>query len=215
MIRTIISTLGFIVILSGCLTPSVNDSLEITHFEHKIKGIVVLAIDPEDDYLAECIRERLEKKLDNLLCMDGEVFRNDLYPWFEPGTTPKSISELSVTLSKAMVREKINSLGVDILICLTGETLTREDYRTGGGGGGAAILVGGVYRETDIFISIWNLTDLNYAGSLDVEFKGTAHYGIIGILPYFIPARTETASCKETADRLSTWLIEFVSSENN
>jgi len=194
-------------LLSSCLTSHSVGSLENSDNKLGAKGVAVLATDPEDSHFAECIRERLEKDLMNMSFMEGENFRNSLYPWFEPTTMPNSIIKLSAVLSKTMVRDRINSLGVELLIFVKGDTWTEVKYGWAGGFDRAAAFWIGESRETDISISIWNLNDVDYLGGLDVESKGTVHYGIV-VLPYFIPARTETACCRETADRISSWLIE-------
>lgn len=181
----------------------------LKNYSHKlgVKGVAVLATDPVDDHFAECIREWLEKDIANVSFMEGERFRDYLYPWFEPATMPNSMSRLSAILNKTMVRDRIKSLGVELLIYVNGNTVSKEKYGMAGGYG-AFVAIGGSSHETDIHISIWNLNDGDDLGELDVEFRGTSHYGLLGILPYYIPSRTEAASCRETADRISIWLIE-------
>lgn len=210
MKTALIFILAAITFLSGCLTSSINESFEKVRFAHKVKGVAVLAIEPEDVHFAECVRERLEKNFTDISFMEGKKFKNSFYPWFEPSTIPNTKDEFHAILNKTKVRERINSLDLYLLIYLEKNTVRETMYEKGvvGSGAAGALVVKGVSHDTDIDISVWDLESGDHLGTLNVECKGSAHFGIIVVLPYYIPSRTESTSCRETADRITGWLNE-------
>ena len=196
-----------VIVQLGCVKSNVDVSLEKFKCEDGGKGITVLAGEPEDYHFAECIQERLEDDLENVFFVQDDKFRDSLFPWFDPKTQPSSESKLGALLAKTMVKERIDALGIDLLIYVNGYTFNREEYGWGGGHG-AAVIFGGLSRHSSISISIWNLKDADHLGDLEAESKGTAHYGLLGVFPYLIPARTESACCREIATFFSNWLVE-------
>jgi hypothetical protein len=205
--RHLVLLLLLVTIQFGCVKSNVHVSLEKIKCEDAVRGITILADEPEDYHFAECIQERLEDDLENVFFVQDDKFRDSLFPWFESKTKPKSENELGAILSKTMVKDRINTLGVDLLIYVNGYTFNREEYGWGGGHG-AAVFFGGSSRHSSISISIWNLNNADHLGDLEADSKGTAHYGLLGVFPYLIPARTESACCREIATLFSNWLIE-------
>jgi len=107
-----------------------------------------------------------------------------------------------------LVKKRIESLGVDLLIHVHG--YTKEEVSIGD----AIVVLGAVgHRKTHILTTVWDLREIVRVGDTDISFEGIV-VGGIGLIPpfvYIIPAFTETSVCKETAMRISNCLRGKVS----
>jgi hypothetical protein len=189
----------------GCMKSQTKDSLMVQTHENQFSVASVLSVDFEDNYFAECVQRGLKKDFSKITFIPGERFREALYPWFEPRTAPKEISKLSALLSKPLIREQIEALGVELLIYVHGDTY--QGNFTGFGGGSGQIVVGysASERKTHMWTTVWNLKEKSRIGDIEVNFQGTVHLPWLGI-PILIPAFTESSACSETVKRISNSL---------
>lgn len=189
----------------GCMKSQTKDSLMVQTHENQFSVASVLSVDFEDNYFAECVQRGLKKDFSKITFIPGERFREALYPWFEPRTAPKEVSKLSALLSKPLIREQIEALGVELLIYVHGDTY--QGNFTGFGGGSGQIVVGysASERKTHMWTTVWNLKEKSRIGDTEVNFQGTVHLPWLGI-PILIPALTESSACDETIKRISNCL---------
>jgi hypothetical protein len=205
MKRTLLFLSMISIFFWGCMKSQTKDSLMVKTHENQFSVATVLSIDVEDNYFAECVQRGLKKYFSKITFIPGDRFREALYPWFEPRTAPKEISKLSALLSKPLIREQIEALGVELLIYVHGDT--DQGNFTGFGGGSGQIVWGysSSERKTNMWTTLWNLKEKSRIGDTEVNFQGTVHVPWLGI-PIVIPAFTESSACSETVKRISNCL---------
>lgn len=202
-------TLLYLLLISilfwGCMKSQTKDSLMVQTQENQFSVASVISVDFEDDYFAECVQRGLKKDFSKITFIPGDRFQEALYPWFEPRTAPKEISELSTLLSKPLIREQIEALGVELLIYVHGDTSQSNFAGFSGGSGQAVVGYSASERKTHIWTTVWNLKEKSRIGDTQVNFQGTVHMPWLGI-PILIPALTESSACNETVKRISNCL---------
>jgi len=188
----------------GCTKSQIKDSLKDHSRENQYITATILPINLKGKEFAECVKEKLKEDLQYLKFIPGDKFREAMFPWFEPKTAPKKIEEISALLTKPLVKNRIESLGVELLIYMHGYTKT---YDPSSGGDVIGFGISGT-RETDIRTTLWDLKEIVRVGDTDISFKGTIAGGITIIPPFvfIIPAFTERNACNETAKRISNCL---------
>ncbi|MGB2930596.1 MAG: hypothetical protein WBB70_17035 [Desulfobacterales bacterium] len=194
-------------VIFGCTKSQIKDSLKTHSRSNQYTSATIFPINPKDKDFAECLQRELIEDIPNLKFIPEVKFRDALFPWFEPNTAPKSIEELSALLSKTLVKKRIESLGVELLIFVHGRTEQKEydgfllhlatPFAYGGSYGYLS-----AERGTNITTTVWNLKESFSIGDTDIHAKGKVRW--IGlILPVPIPAFTESEACSETAKRIS------------
>ncbi len=198
--------LATIISLFGCMKSQIEDSLITSSHLYQATTITILSKNPDDKNFAECIQKELKKDLPNLTVIHEDRFRDALFPWFEYRTAPKDAKELSVTLNKPFIRSHLESIGVEILVYVHGETsqsnLDGPGFCGAGYGGGGCLGYLSADRETHIATTVWNLKEGISIGNTDTHFQGKVRMPMF-IIPIPIPAFTEGAACSETARRIS------------
>ncbi len=191
-------------VIFGCTKSQIKDSLKAHSRANQYTTATILPINLKGKEFAECVKEKLKDDLQYLKFFPGDKFREAMFPWFEPNTAPKNIEEISALLTKPLVKKRIESLGVELLIYVHGYTKT---YDFTADGNMIALGVIGT-RETDIRTTLWDLKEIVCVGDTDISFKGPAGGGITIIPPFvfIIPSFTERSACKETAKRISNCL---------
>ena len=199
-------------VMFGCTKSQIKDSLNANSLANQYTTVTIFPINLIDREFAECVKEKLKHDLQYLKFLQGDKFREAMFPWFEPNTAPKNIEELSALLNKPLVKKRIEGLGVELLIYVSGYSKTTE---VNGDGNQLGILVT-AKRETHILITVWDLKEIVRVGDSDISFKGTTAGGF-GFIPPFIyiwPAFTESNSCREAAERISNCIKGMVPKTN-
>ena len=191
--------------LFGCMKSQITDSLTKQTDVTQFSVATVLAVDFEDKGFAECVQKDLKREFRKIEFIPGDRFRDALFPWFDPKTAPREEGELSSILCKTLVRDRIEAIGVELLIYVHGDTNQRRFSGFHGGGYGGAAGYYGAERKTHIWTTVWDLKDHVRVGDTDVNFQGTVHMPIFG-LPIIIPVFTESSACNETSKRISNCL---------
>jgi hypothetical protein len=190
-------------VICGCTKSQIKNSLKTHPPANQYSTATIFPINLESKEFAECVQEELKEDLQYLKFIPGDKFREALFPWFEPNTAPKNIEELSALLTKPLVKKRIESLGVEILIYVHGYTRTHDEQFDG------YPYVGGLYsaeRETHILTTVWDLKETARVGDTDISFKGKVVAGIVAIFPIINPVFSENKACSETAMRISNCL---------
>ena len=203
----LICILLIVSVILGCTKSQIKDSLKEHSRANQYTTVTIFPINRESKEFAECVQEELKEDFQYLKFVSGDKFREALFPWFEPNTAPQNIEELSALLTKPLVKKRIESLGVELLIYVKG--YTKNDVQ---GGGAPMIAVGGGgERETHIYTTVWDIKEIVRVGDTDISFQGTVYGGIAVVVPFAILAFTESSACKETAKRISNCLTGKVS----
>ena len=166
--------------------------------------LVLIPVSTEDHEFAECLEQELKEELEYLEFIDDDTFRDIIFPWFEPYNRPTETSDLLSFVNKPLVREKISSLGIELLIYVEGRT--RWDQLDGSGGcfagPGAAGCFGYVStdKETVMSTTVVDLNKSEFLGGSQIISKGFLAVPML-ILPIPIPIGlyTETSACEKTA----------------
>ena len=167
-------------VICGCTKSQIKTSLKEPLRSNQYTTATILPINFESKEFAECVQKELKEDLEYLKFVSGDKFREALFPYFEPNTAPENIEALSALLSKPLVKKRIESLGVELLIYVKG--YTKSDIE---GGGAPMIAVGaGGERETHIYTTVWDLREIGRVGDTDISFKGTVAGGITIIPPF-------------------------------
>ena len=189
----------------GCSRIGIKSDLPLaTQMNLHYKKLVIIPVSKGDREFADCLVKRLKEELDYLEFTDDTIFRDILFPWFEPFNRPTDTRELISFANKSLVRDKLRSLGIELLIYVEGRT--RWDQLDGSGGcfagPGAAGCFGYVStdRETIISTTLVDLDRAEFLGGSQIISKGHLAVPMI-ILPIPIPIGlyTETSACEKAA----------------
>ena len=174
------------------------------------QGIVVLGTEQDirKDKTPLCLGKAIKKAEPERRIIPARQFRNALFPFFEPGTAPKSAWELSMVLGKSEVQERINKLGVRYLVVASGRTRSSSAE-------GAMVCPWGCYgvatidKLTHLAVLIWDLQNIKDRESLDVAATGKTVVPAF-ILPIPFIANTKRKACNLMAEEVSS----FIKNEN-
>jgi hypothetical protein len=209
MKNRIILILTIIIFVFGCTKSQIRGSLDARSYANQYPLVTIFSIDHRDKSFAECLQRQLEEDLPNLEFIPGNKFREALFPWFEPSSAPKDIQELSNLLSNDLIRNRIEDLGVELLIRVQGVTNQSELEGLGivaeGPGVVGAFGYSSAERKTHIQTTVWDLKKHVSLGDTDVHSQGKFRM-ISLVIPIPIPAFTESSACSETAKRISDCL---------
>ena len=164
--------------------------------------VTVLSTPQGSANLADCVRRGMHRANSNLRFIDPQEFRDDLFPWFEPGTAPRKTDDLTLLLHRSLVREKIAQLGLRYVILIDGATI-EGDYGSFGWAG-----YGNKGQQTHIDAFICDLEEPASSANLSGA-KSDASYYLCCMIPFlYIPSTAESHACKEMAQKLVQFLAE-------
>ncbi len=175
------------------------------------RAVVVLGTeqDVDDDDLQVCLGKALKRSRSRVNVIRAELFRDRLYPHFEPDTAPVNTTELSVLLSNTEVQERLQDLNVRFVLVAGGMTSFGE---VGGGGlagygpgGGGALGVTWTDKATQLGVLIWDLEIPNDQVDFSVKAEGRNTMIWIG-LPIPIIANTQRGACDEMTENVLAYL---------
>ena len=198
-----------IIVLAGCAKTQINDSLvEISHINQPATA-TVLSANVKDKSFAECVQKELENYIPILKFIPEDKFREALFPWFEPSTSPQSIEGLGSMMNNLLVQDRIRSIGIRFVIFVAGHESKGKfggPFFAGGGYGAVGALgYTSSDRKSEISAVIWDIKEMASLGDVQVEKSGSFKW--IGlILPIPIPDSTRSGACSEAAKRISNCL---------
>ena len=167
--------------------------------------IVSVSSSTTEDVLG-CVEDSLRKRAPELTIIPFRKFRNSMFPWFEPSTTPGSDEELAQLMGKSNVRQRVMDFGLRYVVALSGRTQATGIDSWGGcfGGYAGAACVGGnsLDRRTNLTAAILDLKSSRSVGEIEATGSGTSQMGLILLLPYLIVTPTESVTCDALAQRI-------------
>jgi len=201
--------ISMIFLLIGCTNSQFKDSLVEPAYSNQPIIVTLLPMNQAEKEFAECVQTELEKNIPALKFIPGDKFRDALFPWFEPNTFPKNIEDLTSTMHQPLVVNRIQSIGIRVVIFVGGYSWKGKfdgPFMVAGGfGAGGAFGYISSDRKTEIKAVLWDLGKIVSLGEVEVEKSGSFKW--IGlILPIPIPDVTESEACRETAERISNCL---------
>ncbi len=209
-------TFASLVLLQACVTSRVEDSREAVTGIAGDESIVIMAKsyhlgnETEDNYIA-CIEEALARGKKGLNVIPHRQFVDSLFPWFEPRTAPAETGGLPKLMERPGVKDKIQEQGVRYIVWLDGDT---EKVAGGGSlscaagpGGGGCFGFAWWQKDADYTASIWDLDELESAGTVSADVSGTSFLPAL-VIPIPLIARTQAAACKGLANQLRIFIVE-------
>ena len=204
--------------VSLCLAACTTTQIRVDRGEHETtrleagEAVVVLSGDGKigDEEADGCLGEKMRSLAPGLRFVPAVQFRESLYPYFMPSTTPREPEQFKATVNNPLVQQRIATLGVRYLILFGRNYETGNDWHNyifcgagaGSGGGGGCIGFAWWDRKSGIGAEIFDLTGKSFEGKLEAEAKGTGIMPAFGLpIPLYVPA-TDSAVCRDTARRL-------------
>jgi hypothetical protein len=200
---------------SGCVTSRVEDTrIGETGLEAG-EGVVVMAKsyhlgnETEEKYI-QCVEKALQRGSTGLRVVPHREFVDSLFPWFEPRTAPSDTKHLPKLMDYPGVVQRIENQKVRYIIWLDGDT----ERVAGGGslscaagpGGGGCFGFAWWQNDADYEASIWDLDELESAGTVTTDVSGTSFLPAL-VIPIPLIARTQSKACKALAGQLRQFII--------
>ena len=205
--------LGFLV-LGGCTSTTINEFRQAPIELSDQDSVVILGRRQSgqhetEPFLIDCIAKELDALGKNVQIIGEIDFINRLYPWFEPRTAPAQTKHLPKLMDNPGVIEKIADQKVRYIIWLDGDT----ERVAGGGslscaagpGGGGCFGFAWWQNDADYQASVWDLSDLESAGTVTTDVSGTSFLPAL-VIPIPLIARTQTKACKALAGQLQLFI---------
>ena len=203
----------------GCVTSRVEDARESETGILEGEAVVIMAKsyhlgnETEEKYI-RCVEKAIGNGAGGLRVIPHREFVDSLFPWFEPRTAPSETKHLPKLMDYPGVVKKIEEQKVRYIIWLDGDT----ERVAGGGslscaagpGGGGCFGFAWWQNDADYKASVWDLRDLESAGTVTTDVTGTSFLPAL-VIPIPLIARTQTKACKSLAGQLQL----FISSGND
>jgi hypothetical protein len=202
-----------LVLLSGCMTASLEEDRTLTTAIADHEAVVLLAkphvegITAEDEFM-DCVGAKMARSR-GIKVQPNDNFVDSMFPWLEPSTAPQRPEGVTKLLAKDVVAQRIAESGVRYLIWIDGATRQTDSGGsitcTLGPAGGGCIGFGWWEKESDYQAVVWDLNSARTAGSVSTNVTGTsALVGVLVPLPFI--ARVQGAACDRLADQLGAFL---------
>lgn len=200
--------------LVGCVTARVEEKRTANTGIKSEEALVILGRASYNDRETEesftdCLAEALSSGAQPVTLVNERVFKDALYPWFEPRTAPTTSDELKGLFQQPGVAEQIQQSNVRYLAWIDGDTVTID--RGGSFSCTISSLGGGCFgmsyweEDASYEASIWDLENLTTAGAISADANGTSYLAGL-VLPVPILARPGNAACKALATQLKEFL---------
>jgi len=201
---------------TGCVTSRVEDARETSTGINEGEAVVVMAKsyhlgnETEEKYI-RCVEKALGNGKNGLRVVPHRDFVDSLFPWFEPRTAPNETKHLPKLMGYPGVTERIAEQKVRYIIWLDGDT----ERVAGGGslscaagpGGGGCFGFAWWQKDADYQASVWDLEDLESAGTVTTDVSGTSFLPAL-VIPIPLIARTQSKACKSLADQLHSFIVQ-------
>ena len=203
-------------VLSGCVTATVQQVREAHTGIDEDDRVVVLGRkdksrnETETDFI-DCVSEQITKKSDGVNVMSENDFVDAVFPWFEPRTAPLDVDDLSNVISRPLVAERIDEIGVRYLVWIEGDTV-----RSSEAGRLTCNIISGAIpacigflswdSDSDYEASIWDVRSGIHAGRVSAEASGTSFVPAV-VVPIPIIAQVRQSACTGLSDQLRAFLV--------
>ncbi len=201
--------------LSGCVTATVQQVREASTGIGEDDLVVVLgrrhktSSETETDFV-DCVSDQINRKSDAVNVMSESKFVDAVFPWFEPRTAPLDVGDLSKVISRPLVAERIDEIGVRYLVWIEGNTIrSAESGRLTCNivSGAIPACIGFLSWDSDsnYEASIWDVESGIHAGRVSAEASGTSFVPAL-VVPIPIIAQVRQSACTGLSDQLRAFL---------
>ncbi len=208
--------LSLLVGITGCSSITVDEMrLASTDIDLTSETVVVLGRQHSPAYEAEgdlvtCVASELRSGSQGLQVVPDKEFVDALYPWFEPRTAPLSLDRLKNLLDQQILQQAIEQFSIRYIIWIEGATETTD---SSGGmsctispAGGGCLGMGMWEDESTYEASIWDFRELQEAGRISVDSRGTSYMPAV-IIPIPFLAKVQTNSCRGLGQQIQSFII--------
>jgi hypothetical protein len=202
MRRVIVITLFAVVALAGCVPvragvdeSKLDDRLQAKTQLSSTGGITLLPRYVGADDLSACIAEKLKHSRLGHRYYPESRFRDETFPWFEPGVAPADPKALATVVGRPLVRESLAATGVRYLISLEGRAIEFKERVYGGYA---------YQKSASLSATLFDLQELRSLGTVGGSASGS-EYSLV-ILPVLVVAPVQTEVCAAVAERLIAFL---------
>lgn len=202
--------------LSGCVTATVQEVREAETGMTEGDRVVVIGrrhktrSETETDFI-DCVSDQLTRNREPVNVMSEGEFVDSVFPWFEPLVAPLEVDDLSHVISKPLVAERIDEIGVRYLVWIEGHT-----ERTAEAGRLTCNVISGAIpacigfltwdNDSNYEASIWDVRTGINAGRVSTEASGTSFVPAV-VVPIPIIARVRQSACTSLSDQLQAFLV--------
>jgi len=200
--------------LAGCVTARVEEIREGHTTMTATDTIAVLGrrdrpstTETEFDFV-DCVSRNMGGG-DGISVVPDRVFRDTLFPWFEPRTAPANTRDLPELIGHPIFVERLENIGVKYLVWIEGSTRRTDSAGsmscTVGPGGGGCFGFLTWENDSEYEASIWDIKEGRTVGKVSSEAVGTSYMPAL-IVPVPIIARVKNSACSSLADQLKMFL---------
>ena len=184
-----------------------NESVVVLSRKHKTQG------ETEDDFVS-CVSKNIGTGDGRLAVMQDQDFVDAVFPWFEPRTAPLNMNDLTKVISRPMIADRIQQIGVKYLVWIEGTTQRSEES----GSVQCTIVSGGIpacfgflswESGSNYEASIWDVTEGIAVGKVSSEAVGTSFIPAV-VVPIPFIARVRQQACNNLADQLKGFITAEV-----
>ena len=152
-----------------------------------------------------CVEKAMHKLEPQRVLVPGKDFQDALFPYFEPDTAPKSVPELTALLTRPVVQQRVETMGVRYVAVILGHSGTSEE--SGGILCGVGFEFGGCFglssneERTEITVAIWDLQVPQ--ASAETAGSDTGKNVMLGLgipIPFFTD--TKNPACADAARKI-------------
>lgn len=212
--KSLIPLLLTLISLSACVTARIEDNRIGDTGINDGEGIVILAKsyhlgnDTETNFI-RCVSSNMSKGSSAIRVLPTNIFKDLLFPWFEPRTAPADTKSLATLMTRNQVRDVFQNQDIRYIVWLDGNTDS-----TGGGGsmscavgpnGGGCFGFAWWQNDSKYEATIWDVRDTNSEGNISAEYSGTSFMPAI-VIPIPLFARTQAKACKGLSDQLKIFI---------
>jgi hypothetical protein len=216
--RTITRFCLFMLVLTstgGCVTSTVQQVREANTGMTEGESIVILgrrnrpSSDETELKFIGCVSDNLAKGGDPVNVIDEQMFRDALFPWFEPRTAPAKTSDLPELMATPVLAERLQEIGLRYLVWIDGSTVRTDS----GGSMTCSVTTAGAgcfgflswENDSSYEATVWDVRNGNAVGRVSSDAVGTSYMPAI-VVPLPFIARVQNSACTSLAGQLKTFI---------
>lgn len=199
--------------LGGCVSSSV-EQLRNAPVGLLKKGETIVVLGRRQNFrhqteadFTRCVYNSLMRQ--KLPVKPEQVFMDEMFPWFQPRTAPRTAEALAARLTEPAIADRLQRTGTRYIVWLDGVTRRGEDGGSlscsVGAGGGACVGLLWWEEDAEYEAVIWDMQTLKSMGKIAVEASGTSYIPAV-IVPIPLIAPTQSAACTGVARQLRDFL---------
>jgi hypothetical protein len=162
----------------------------------------------EKDFIS-CVGKSLAGGDKAIKVIPEDQFVDSMYPYFEVSTAPMDVKNLDELVKIPEIARKFSEFKIRYFIWIDGHTEKTDSSGSIscsiGPGGGGCFGFATWDDEADYEASVWDFENLNLAGRISAETKGTSYLPAV-FIPIPLLARVQANACSSMATQLKSFL---------